>query len=74
MKSNESQTGQELNRGEQSQADKVRNFETAAAQVAEKLETRPQEVTKEEAATLHSRERRAYGDAEKGGIAAYVRL
>jgi len=50
--------------------DREANFQQAADQVASKLSTNPASVTKEEADMLHSREQRAHGHTEKGGIAS----
>lgn len=42
----------------------------AADKVGTKLETEPENVTKEEGDLLHSRETKAFGVTEKGGIAS----
>ena len=52
----------------QSAADRQENFEQVAADLAPKVDD--QTVTKEEADLLHSREHRAYGETQKGGIAS----
>lgn len=57
-----------LNRSEQSQADKEANFLDAVNALAPKVQDGT--VTKEEASLLHSREHKAYGQTEKGGIAS----
>ncbi|KAI4177870.1 MAG: hypothetical protein LQ348_005756 [Seirophora lacunosa] len=54
----------------QSQQHRQANFEDIAAKVGNKLEKEPGNITKEEADTLHSREHRALGHTEKGGVAA----
>lgn len=55
---------------QQSQLDRETNFAQAADQVGSKMETNPGSVTKEDADLLHSREHRAHGLTEKGGIAS----
>ncbi|KAI4174715.1 MAG: hypothetical protein LQ343_002086 [Gyalolechia ehrenbergii] len=54
----------------QSQMDRQANFEDAASKIGGKLVNEPGNVTKEEADTLHSREQRAFGHTEKGGLAS----
>ena len=54
----------------QSRLDREANFVEAADRVQSKLETAPGSVSKAEADKLHSREVKAFGGAEKGGIAA----
>ncbi|KAI4251134.1 MAG: hypothetical protein LQ352_005039 [Teloschistes flavicans] len=54
----------------QSQLDRQANFEDAATKVGEKMASAPESISKEEADTLHSREHRAFGHTEKGGLAA----
>lgn len=54
----------------QSQKDRQANFEDVAAKVRDKLVNEPGNVTKADADTLHSREQRAFGHTEKGGLAA----
>lgn len=54
----------------QSAMDKEANFQQAADQVGSKLASNPGSVTKEEADLLHSREQRAHGHTDKGGIAS----
>ncbi|KAL8729869.1 MAG: hypothetical protein Q9166_004426 [cf. Caloplaca sp. 2 TL-2023] len=54
----------------QSQTDRQANYEQAAAEVGSKLANEPQNITKEEADLLHSREHRALGYTEKGGLAS----
>lgn len=53
-----------------SQLDRQANFEDAASKVGGKLVNEPGNVTTEEADLLHSREQRAFGRTEKGGLAA----
>lgn len=55
-----------------SQADKEQNYLNVAREVKAKMETDPGSVTKEEADRLHSREHRAFGNTEKGGLAAHA--
>lgn len=50
--------------------DRLDNFEQAISEVGQKMATNPEEVTKEDAGLLHSREQRAFGTTEKSGIAA----
>lgn len=54
----------------QSAIDRKENFEDAAVDVGQKMKNDPQHVSKEEADLLHSREQRAFGQTEKGGVAA----
>ncbi|KAL8766558.1 MAG: hypothetical protein Q9209_006701 [Squamulea sp. 1 TL-2023] len=54
----------------QSQLDRQANYEDAASKVGGKLVNEPGNVTKEEADLLHSREQRAFGVTEKGGLAS----
>lgn len=54
----------------QSAIDRKENFEDVAVNVGQKMKNDPQHVTKEEAGLLHSREQRAFGQTEKGGVAA----
>lgn len=54
----------------QSAMDRTENLQAAAEQVAPKMANAPEQVTKEEADLLHSREQRAFGDTSKGGIAS----
>lgn len=59
-----------LDSNTQSQMDRQANFEDAASKVGSKLVNEPGDVTKEEADLLHSREQRAFGVTEKGGLAS----
>lgn len=54
----------------QSDIDRKQNFEQVAQSVGQKLESAPGQVTKEEGDLLHSREQRAFGQTQKGGIAS----
>ncbi|KAL8805267.1 MAG: hypothetical protein Q9182_002035 [Xanthomendoza sp. 2 TL-2023] len=54
----------------QSQIDRQGNFEETATQVGSKLANEPQNITKGDADAMHSREHRAQGYTEKGGLAA----
>lgn len=54
----------------QSQLDREANYVEAADKVGTKMANDPGHVTQEDAHLLHSREVRAYGGAEKGGVAA----
>ena len=64
------QTNAPLNPGEQSQLDREANYVEQADQVTSKLATNPSSVTKEDADKMHSRETRAFGTTESGGIAS----
>jgi len=59
-----------LDPAEQSQITKESNFQQAVDEVGQKMAKEPNSVTKEDASLLHSREQRAHGTTEKGGIAA----
>ena len=59
-----------LTPAQQSQLDREANYVEAADKVGSKIANEPGSVTKEEADLLHSRETRAYGATEKGGVAA----
>lgn len=54
----------------QSASDRVHNFQQVTSEVGQKMATDPQNVTKHDADVLHSREERAFGETEKGGISA----
>ena len=62
----------EMDPATQSATGRVENFEKAAEQVAPKMANAPEQVTKEDASLLHSREQRAFGETSKGGIASQV--
>ncbi len=47
-----------------------KNFQNAVKIIMPKLENSPDDITKEDADLLHSREVRAHGGVEKGGITA----
>ena len=59
-----------LSSAEQSQLDKEANHVQAADKVVSKMANEPGSVTKEDGDLLHSRETRAFGATEKGGIAS----
>ncbi|KAL8728249.1 MAG: hypothetical protein Q9181_005415 [Wetmoreana brouardii] len=63
-------TAAPLNSNTQSQVDRQANYEDAASKVGSKLANEPGNVTKEEGDLIHSREQRAFGHTEKGGLAA----
>ncbi|KAI4102641.1 MAG: hypothetical protein L6R37_004297 [Teloschistes peruensis] len=65
-----SNTSASLDSTTQSQLDRQANFEDVAAKVGDKLASAPESISKEDADTLHSREHRAFGQTEKGGLAA----
>ena len=56
--------------GEQSQMDREANLDEAADIVGTKLATEPENVTKEDGDLMHSRETKAFGNTEKGGLAS----
>lgn len=56
----------------QSQRDREANLADAAAQIGGKMQTDPDSVTKEDGDLLHSRETKAKGRTEKGGLASQV--
>lgn len=58
----------ELARAEQSAFDRTANYAEAAHRVGSKMATDQSSVTKEDANLLHSRETRAFGATEKGGL------
>ena len=59
-----------LTPAEQSQLDREANYVEAANKIGAKLATDPGSVTKEDGDLLHSRETKAFGATEKGGIAS----
>ena len=63
-------TNANLNPAQQSQMDREANFEEAADKIGAKLATEPGSVTKEDGNLLRSRETKARGATEKGGIAS----
>ena len=67
--SGQGQSGQ-LDPATQSKLDREANYREVADKVQPKMEQDPGSVTKEEANTLHSREQRAFGTTEKGGLAS----
>ncbi|KAI9724382.1 MAG: hypothetical protein M1812_000450 [Candelaria pacifica] len=54
----------------QSQADRQENFAEVASDVTAKINTEPESVTPEDANLARSRETRAFGATEKGGVAS----
>lgn len=54
----------------QSAVDRTRNYMEAADKVEAKMEADPSSITKEDGDLLHSRETRAFGITEKGGLAS----
>ena len=64
--------GSNLTPGEQSQLDREANYIEAADKVSTKMHIDPSSVTKEDGHLLHSRETKAFGATEKGGIASKV--
>lgn len=63
-------TNADLTPAEQSQLDREANYVEAADKVGTKMATEPGSVTKEDGDLLHSRETKAFGATEKGGIAS----
>ena len=59
-----------LTPAEQSQLDREAKYVEAADEVGTKLATEPENVTQEDGDLLHSRETKAFGTTEKGGIAS----
>lgn len=57
-------------RAQQSAQDREANFQETAASVGSKMAADPGRVSEEDAALLHSREQRARGTTEKGGVAS----
>lgn len=55
---------------EQSQLDREANYVEAADKIGTKMATEPKSVTKEDGDLLHSREVKAFGATEKGGMAS----
>ncbi|EMC93141.1 hypothetical protein BAUCODRAFT_36812 [Baudoinia panamericana UAMH 10762] len=55
---------------DQSARDRLQNFDQATQHVGSKMSQNPEQVTKEEADLLHSREQRAFGQTSKGGVAS----
>jgi hypothetical protein len=53
-----------------SHMDREKNFQNAVKIIMPKLENSPDDITAEDADRLHSREVRAHGSVEKGGIKA----
>ena len=64
------QTNTPLNPAEQSPLDREANYVEQADKVATKMATKPENVTEEDGDTMHSRETKAFGNMEKGGIAS----
>ncbi len=52
----------------QSQLDRQKNYDEAANVVAQKMEQDPAALTKEDSEMMHSRETKAFGTTEKGGL------
>ena len=63
-------TGAAVDPATQSQLDKEANLAEAQERVLPKMENDPEHVTQEDASLLRSRETRAHGVTEKGGVAA----
>lgn len=59
-----------LTPAEQSQHDREANYVEAADKVGNKMAKDPASVTKEDGDLLHSRETKAFGATEKGGMAS----
>ncbi|KAK4998538.1 hypothetical protein LTR66_002244 [Elasticomyces elasticus] len=53
---------------------KEKNFQQAVAEVGERMKSAPHTVTQEDADLLHSREHRARGFTEKGGITSQAQI
>ncbi|KAI7577834.1 hypothetical protein KC316_g10133 [Hortaea werneckii] len=65
-----SASGENNDPASQSSKDRLHNLEEATSQVGQKMARDPGHVTKDDANLLHSREERAFGKTEKGGISA----
>ena len=65
-----SSSADNLTPAQQSELDRKANFAEQADKVASKLETEPGSVTKEDGDKMHSREQKAFGQTEKGGLAS----
>ncbi len=63
-------TNENLTPAQQSQLDREANYVEAADKIGTKMATEPESVTKEDGDLLHSRETKAFGATEKGGIAS----
>lgn len=59
-----------LSPAEQSQLDREANYSEAVDKVGSKMAREPERVTKEDGDLLHSRETKAFGATEKGGLAS----
>jgi len=64
------QTNTQLDPAEQSQLDREANYTDQADRVGTKMATEPENVTKEDANQMHSKEHKAFGNTEPGGIAS----
>lgn len=62
-----------LTAAEQSELDRLENFEQAAENIAPKMANAPDKVTPEEAAHIQSREQRAFGEEVPGGLASQTK-
>ena len=56
----------------QSQLDRVANYAEHADKVSSKLASNPESITKEDADKMHSKEQKAFGTTEKGGLASHA--
>lgn len=61
-----------INAEELSHLSKERDFYMAATAIGEKIAHDPEHVTQEDADSIHSREQKAHGHTEKGGITAHA--
>jgi len=64
------QTSTQLDPAEQSQLDREANYVEQADEVGTKMATKPENVTKEDANKMHSKEHKAFGNTEPGGVAS----
>lgn len=64
------ETNTQLGPAEQSRLDREANYVEQADKVGTKLATEPENVTKEDANKMHSKEHKAFGNTEPGGIAS----
>lgn len=62
-----------LTPAQQSEADRLENFEQTAENIAPKMANAPDKMTPEEAAHIQSREQRALGQEVPGGLASQAK-
>lgn len=62
-----------LTPAQQSELDRVENFEQASENIAPKMANAPDKITPEEAAHIQSREQKAFGEEVPGGLASQAK-